>query len=288
MNRLPHPAVDDAWALESLANNDALGSYPHLLMWVDAIAEGYEQYRASGGDALHVVKVPISQEVGDFLKGHYGSPPQDLAHIPLIREQSRHRLCPMCGSMRCGTLDHILPKADFSEFSIFSLNLVPACDCNNKRGRSTTGATPGARILHPYFDDCLSERLISASFEDLGVVPRIGLTILIDTTHPLFRAVEFHVKEIVGKSGILDYLLVRWSSFFEMPEQVVRALGEIPFSIIALRETLRRELEMLDRHHKGRNNWDSVFIHGLMQDDVLDWLFACLTRPGRAQNDPLL
>jgi hypothetical protein len=288
MNKLPHPVVDDRGVLESLADNEAVGSHPHLLEWVEAIAAGYDHYRASAGNALQIANVPLTDQVKGYLKGHYSSPPKGLEHISLIRRQHRHRLCPMCGSMHSGTLDHVLPKEDYSEFAIFSLNLVPACDCNIKRGRTTTGRVPGARVLHPYFDECLSERLISAHFEDLGPVPRVSLRILVDNTHQHYQAISFHVAEIVGNTGVLEYLSDSWTSLCEMPEQVVRALGEIPATLEDLQAALGRELEMLDGHHKGRNNWNSVFVHGLMDNEVLNWLFARLTAPGREPRDPLL
>lgn len=288
MNKLPHPVVDDEAVLENLAKNDDVKSYPELEKWVTAIADGYHQYRASRGNVLQIAGVPLSDQVKGYLKGHYGSPNKDLEHIPRIRMQHRHRLCPMCGSMHSGTLDHVLPKEDYSEFAIFSLNLVPACDCNNKRGRTTTGRIPGARILHPYFDECLSERLISAHFEDLGPVPRVRLKVLADNTHQHYQAISFHVKEIVGNTGVLEYLTDSWTSLCEMPEQVVRALGEIPATLGELQAALCRELEILDGHHKGKNNWNSAFVHGLTDASVANWLFARLTAPGRGPKEPLL
>lgn len=288
MNKLPCPPFDDTAALQALAHNSDVGSYPRLQPWVAAIVAGYAQYSAVRGNALQIVKVPLEPEINVYLRGHYGSPPKDIAYITGIRKMHRQRVCPMCGSMHSGTLDHVLPQEDYTAFAVFSLNLVPACDCNNKRGRTTTGKEPGARVLHPYFDECLSERLISGLFEDLGLIPRITLKILVDTGAPHYEAVKFHVAEIVGGTAILEYLSDNWTNLCEMPEQVIRGLGEIPASVAALQATLTRELEMLDKHHKGKNNWNSVFVQGLLEDDVLRWLFDRLTAPGRASKDPLL
>lgn len=70
--------------------------------------------------------------------------------------------CPMCGSLHSGTLDHIFPQSDYPEFAVFSRNLVPACKCNSKRQNDLLGDGQGERILHPYYDVCLGERLLSA------------------------------------------------------------------------------------------------------------------------------
>ncbi|WP_321947881.1 HNH endonuclease [Paraburkholderia sp. J10-1] len=288
MNKLPRPAFDDAAALRELADNDGVGSYPHLKPWVPAIVAGYGQYKAVAGNALEVVEVPLDPEIETFLKGHYGSPPKVIAHITGIRKKHRQRVCPMCGSMHSGTLDHVLPKDDYAAFAVFSLNLVPACECNNKRGKTTVGAAPGARVLHPYFDDCLSERLIAGRFEDLGLIPRITLRILLDDADPHYEAVKFHVAEIVGSTAILEYLSDNWTNLCELPEQVVRGLGEIPASVEGLQATLSRELELLDMHHKGKNNWNSVFVRGLLDPDVTQWLFDRLTAVDRPADGSLV
>lgn len=288
MNKLPQPLVNDALALENLSNNERVESFPHLRGSVEAITTGYAQYLAVQGDALQVQNVPLSDDVKKFLKGHYGSPPADLGYIGDIRRNNRQRVCPMCGSMHRNSLDHILPKNDFTAFAVFSLNLVPACSCNVKRGTTTIGLVPGARVLHPYFDECLADRLISSQFDDLGLIPHISLRLLVDNTHPNYQAVVFHVAEIVSKSDILEYLMDSWTNLCQMPEQVIRALAEIPDTPRQLQAILMRELEMLDGHRKGKNNWDSVFVHGLLADEVLEWLFARLTAPGRGPEDPLI
>lgn len=288
MNKLPHPVVDDVVVLENLANNERVGSFPHLQAWVAAITAGYDQYRVVQGNALQVLNVPLPDNIKQYLKGHYGSPPQDLAYIERIRQAHRQRVCPMCGSMHSGTLDHILPKDEYTAFAVFSLNLVPACDCNNKRGETTTGQLAGARVLHPYFDECLAERLITARFDDLGLVPRVTLQLLVGNTHPHYQAIAFHVAEIVSKTAILGYLSDNWTNLCQMPEQVIRALAQVPQTRDDLREILVRELDLLDSHRKGKNNWESVFVSGLLDEDVLQWLFERLTAPGRLPDGPLV
>lgn len=288
MNKLPRPDIDDTAALQLLANNRRAQSYPHLLGAAPNVIAGYEQYRVAEGNALRVAPVGLSAEVEGYLKSHYAHPPAALAHITALRQDAEQRVCPMCGSMHRGTLDHLLPKQDYAAFSVFSLNLIPACKCNSKRGRNVTGPAAGERVLHPYFDECLANRLVVARFEDLGLVPRVSLRTLVDAAHPDYTAIEFHVREIVLNSAILKYLTDKWVHLCQLPELAVRALSDIPESAEALRRLLERELELTDRTHSGRNNWNSVFVAGLLEADVLAWLFEHLTAPGRGADDPLL
>ncbi len=287
MNKVQLPAYDDSAAFDSLSKNKRLGSFPQLQPLVATVQKSYAQYVAVSGSSTLVQNHPISATAATFLKGHYASPPADLAYITKMRESTEHFVCPMCGSMHSGTLDHYLPKSGFPIFSVFSKNLVPACKCNIKRSETLLGANPGERILHPYFDDCLGERLVSARFEDLGEVPRVSLVLSISANHPLYSAVAFHVKSIVQRSAIVAYMANRWSSLFRKPSLVVRAFATNIPTQGEVQALLEAELESLDDLHNGKNNWNSIFVNGLLDPIVLAWLAGRLSSPGRVPDSPL-
>lgn len=71
MNKIPLPAFDDGEALQRLANNPKVGSYPSLQGAVTAIQQGYAQYEAVRGNAFAVAQVGITPAVGVHLKAHY-------------------------------------------------------------------------------------------------------------------------------------------------------------------------------------------------------------------------
>ncbi|RUR31159.1 HNH endonuclease [Vreelandella nanhaiensis] len=288
MNNIPRPAYDDYIALQNLANNKGVGSYPSLQSFVTCIQQGYRQYEALQGNASHITSVVTSPVVEKHLKAHFRKPPQDLKHITELREESEYLVCPMCGSLHGGTLDHLLPKSKYGGFAIYSLNLVPACKCNNRRGELVIGTNADERILHPYFDHCLSERLIEAHFEDLGPVPKVGLRLCIDDTHPEYVAIEFHFRSIVKKTAVQRYLKDRWADICRKPSLVVRSLKNNPQTRNDLKQILEEELDMLDDIHRGKNNWNSIFIAGLLDRPVLQWLFNQLYMPGRLPGGPLV
>ncbi|AJQ94880.1 hypothetical Protein YC6258_02842 [Gynuella sunshinyii YC6258] len=62
--------------------------------------------------------------------------------------------CPFCGGLgRPRNLDHYLPKAFFSQFSILPYNLIPACrDCNMEGKGDAYAQTQEDQILHPFLD----------------------------------------------------------------------------------------------------------------------------------------
>ncbi|KVD99251.1 hypothetical protein WI91_27300 [Burkholderia vietnamiensis] len=254
---------------------------------VPQLTEGYVHYRLSEGNASLIKPMQLNEDVQAYMREHYQSPPRALSYISELRRQEQQRVCPMCGSMHRGTLDHLLPKEEFPEFAFFSLNLVPACKCNTDRGQTVTGELLGERVLHPYFDDCMSGRLIAACFEDPGYVPRVKLKLLIDADHPQHPAVAFHVRKVVERTAILQHILDNWINLCRKPRMVIRELARIPSSLGALHQTFVTELELVDEAFGGRNNWNSVFLAGLLEPNITQWLFDRLTAEGRSPDDPL-
>lgn len=252
------------------------------------IKAGYHQYVAASGNATAVDNVPLPPRIQRHLRSLYASPPADIAYIHEIREESDAACCPMCGSFHSGTLDHFLPKTNYPVFAIFGRNLVPACICNSKRTALLVGPAPGERILHPYFDDILRERLFVADFDDLGSVPQITLELLLDTNDPHFAAVQFHMANVVERTSILRHIRTSWTNMLRRPSLAAAELRNAPATRQQLREILSYERDRQDDTHGSRNNWFSVFIGGLLEDRVLDWLFAAFQRPGRQDDGPLV
>ena len=289
MNRLDPPDYfDDAAALDALALNTRLKCYPHLAAQVPAIKEGYAQYVDAGGNAHDVVNVTLPDPIQTQLKALYASPSKELPHIDRIREESDANCCPMCGSFHSGTLDHLLPKTDYPVFAIFGRNLVPACKCNSKRSNHLIGANPSERILHPYFDDILRERLFVAHFEDIGLAPRITLLPVLDPASPYATAVRFHMVHVVERTSIMRHLRTSWTNLLRRPSLAAADLRDAPASRAALEDILTAELDRQDDTYGSRNNWRSVFLAGLLNDPMIEWLFAAFERPGWEADGPLV
>jgi len=287
MNKISRPPYNDAAAISALAENARVISHPHLQASVKYILQNYKQYVSAEGNAFIVSPVKLSADVGCFLKKHYSAPPKDLQYISEMRRESRYLGCPMCGSMLSGTLDHLLPKNSYPEFSVFSQNLVQACQCNSLRSEVLMGVA-NERVLHPYFDECLSERLIGAGFEDLGRSPKVSIKVSVSSAHRNYSAICFHLKEVVLKTGILGYMIRQWSNFVRKPSLVVRSLEKNPASLSELECALLKERALIDDARDGKNTWDSVFLSGLLDPPVLLWIYNSLHFAGRIEDGPLV
>lgn len=82
----------------------------------------------------------LSEKECDDLQSlyNYGSIPflRLRESIIIDRNQRRNDDCPLCGLNKVNTLDHFLPKEDFSEFCIHPRNLIPCCSrCNSHKSK---------------------------------------------------------------------------------------------------------------------------------------------------------
>ncbi|MFS6803147.1 HNH endonuclease [Edwardsiella tarda] len=286
MNKINRIRFTDSTAIKELTSNKKLKFHNDIKDSFDLLMAAYKEYIITSGIPDKSNYPSLAKPATDALKIYYESPPKAISAINDIRSKNSNSLCPMCGSMHSGTLDHVLPKEVYPEFSVFSRNLVPACKCNIIKGRKTSNSL-GARILHPYYDKILAERLISAKFTSLSQYPKIDIDILLSPTHPLYSSVVFHTNEIVKKNKIIGYLSEQWESFYLYPESVIRGLTPRISDISTYIELIKKEILLLDMKHKGKNNWNSVFASGLANNEVGRWIITELQSPDRTSDGML-
>ncbi|HDI3207138.1 TPA: hypothetical protein PMB08_002611 [Vibrio cholerae] len=268
MKRIAPPRVDDISIIQELSTNSALKktSYPHLRQQLTLVETAYQDYINSLGNAWRVSNVNLSDELRTALIKHYKQPPKIVDFIEVLRKSSPEA-CPMCGGFKPSTLDHVLPKEDFPVWSIFSKNLVPACSCNSVRGTALKGsAVTQARVLHPYFDDCLSERLLTTRFSHDQDFKWIKAELdYVVTSHPDIASIKYHVKHIVLKNGIDLWLRAQMNRLKEFPANVIKGLPrKRAVDVARLNVVLDELLESYDGQCGSLNNWNSILIHGLL------------------------
>ncbi|CAD7713581.1 hypothetical protein LMG31884_06800 [Xanthomonas hydrangeae] len=274
--------------LRALARNRKAGSYPELKSKIAEITIAYQRYLQYflGGPAA-IEPIGLHATLAKRLIAHYDHPPKSHDYIPVLREYAEALTCPMCGSPSCGTLDHLMPKEYFPEFSLYSRNLVPACLCNSKR-KSTFKSSDGSRILHPYFDAILSQRLIGCVFNDHEKAPSLRIFNKLPLAHPEFGSVQFHIDKVVLRTGLKKALRRDWAKLMRKPSTIIRDLKITPHSHGSLIQILERELATLDDSYESLNNWSSIFVGGLLAPHTSAWLFQQMTRSGRGNDDPVL
>ena len=138
-----------------------------------AIVDASDHYDQCG-HAHRLNEVPRSGDIGDVpaaemvttyqsrmvKDGQPGRPIYDR-----LRLSSPNRRCPLCNQRAVTTLDHFLPKENFSAHAVNPWNLVPSCSDCNKLKLAVSADAPEGLLLHPYYDDVSDERWLFAAVE---------------------------------------------------------------------------------------------------------------------------
>lgn len=271
MKKLPLPHYVDSTIINQLANNTRLHktSYPHLLNNLILIQSQYQHYINNNGNALSINSQPIPITLKNALSNNFDSPPKELNHLEVLRNYSKN-ICPMCGSKNTGTLDHLFPREDYPEWTVFSWNLVPACKCNSIRGRTLVGAVANnERILHPYFDNVLLNRNLSCSITPINGYRIVDITLDCIAYGAELNAIQYHIEEVIKKNGIKESLEDEWIKIYQKPRTIINTLpkNDTIVDMNELNYILDDFLEILDERYGTPNNWDSILIHGILRDN---------------------
>ena len=267
---VPDFGVDDDAILKELSKNKRLGSYGVLSSYVTSIQSRYNHYKAVFGDPWKLnCPLAIPAPLADSLITHYEGEVVGLEFISKIREKFRNDSCPMCGStLPPVEVDHVIPKNDYPEFSFFSLNLVSACKCNQRKGTRYKGDFPSERVLHPYFDAVMSQRVVYLEFSGKAAKPEIQVEIL-----PAYKnddAIRFHVDNVLRKTAVLRHADNIWGKFSERPRSTLRAFKRAPnkIDIIEFDEEVNALIDVNDYTYGTPNNWQSMFYYGLLKSPL--------------------
>lgn len=261
MKKLTPVDFNDEDALTLLISRKTLAARAALSTHKNSISTAYTAYQANRGNILNTPKaVGIPDTDREILKKLYTA--DRLNIFEDIRRKLSPRVCPMCGSPGSGTLDHVFPKSPYPEFSVFTKNLVPACQCNLRRGVNAAGPNNG-RVLHPYFDEIMNERLAIVEFSS---TPPRPTSIKACYTGAHLEAVKFHIKEIILKNNAVIWFEDLWASFKRAPSSFI-TLSTIFNEIGQLESILEDRTHKYDDEYGTKNNWNSMFFAGMAADE---------------------
>lgn len=277
MKKINPVRINDPLHLDTLAENTLLAatSFPELKREKANVIKAYDDYDANAGNVWNIPIPTISGKLLSGLLSHYDSPPESLNFLDRITKSSPE-VCPMCGGFKPSTRDHILPKAQYQILAIFSKNLVPACDCNMKRNDAVKGdPATQARILHPYYDGIMSDRLLSCEITHKDNFRIFNLKIIfVNPAHPEIAAIKYHTKNVVIKSGAEGWLKGQLSKIKERPSNVIQTLPRKRHQSVA--QVIDCINDCLDRNEEltgTPNNWLSILCHGILNSaGVVDWI----------------
>jgi len=263
--------VDDAAVLQTMSANPKLtSSFGKLSVHASVISNAYIEYVMAQGNPWKLSKpLTLTGGLDEALRSHYKNEVSGLEFISKIRDELCIASCPMCGStLPPGTVDHVIPKDVYPEFSFFSRNLVSACDCNNGKGSIFKGKNPDERFFHPYFDKILDERLVCIGFG--SNVKKPDLSIKLIAPHDSNKTLKFHVKFLLAKTAVLTHADNSWGFISDQPglDLSIKPIYRQSYTMEMLVDELKQQVELHDKKHKNVNNWQSMFYFGLLQSPI--------------------
>jgi hypothetical protein len=219
----------------------------------DQVLLAYEAYDATQGNpSLAPMRLTELERVA--LKENYRllygeGPLADLRDA--ILSSARLRKCPMCSRGDVATLDHYLPKTAYPEFSIYAMNLVPACtNCNHKK-LNMIGSLVGGRFLHAYYDDLPSN--IALYTAEIVVKDGVATVFSVNPNLPaaVYNNVRFHFEHLgLGEQYSVGAALELWERF-ELFEAAYSLGGDAAVQYEARRQATQMVNQMGIHYWKG-------------------------------------
>ncbi|WP_415405671.1 hypothetical protein ACLHDG_07850 [Sulfurovum sp. CS9] len=279
MKNLTLPPYNDNILLGTLSRNTRLGSHPLLLQNLQQILTQYNLYQQHGGNPwnLNIITIPTALE--DSLEAHYTRPPNALGMIKVMRDEVSPDVCPMCGSLFTSELDHFLPQEDYPWFTVLTKNLIPACKCNRLKGTIVQGTNNTQHFLHPYYANCLNNRLITCTIvgQPNYFTPSISLNNYIGAAvgNCSNGAINFHIDELIKKTNILNFLDKKWAKLVHDPSSIIMTFPDTVINTIPeCRNYIQNSLNRWDRQLGTPNNWMSILFSGILNNAAaIDWIY---------------
>ncbi|WP_413711679.1 hypothetical protein [Rhizobium sp. Rhizsp82] len=262
MRHLPppnDPAHDDA--LQARICSKPIWT-KHRTKWQKA----YENYRQHNGNPWLVDPTNFPKTVQARLKKLYDTRRSSDA-LQKIRDEP-YGSCPVCGSGGTGDLDHYLPRETFAEFSILSLNLVPACKYCNSDGKGRTYRGSGSeRFIHPYFDTWASNEIWRVVFHEPFAAATFSPAPLHGLLNEVVEVTRFHLQNVLGKQ-FKRSMEVLWANY---PKTLSMREGGLNENVdFEAHVKLDHDVEAVTN---GLNSWRAAFLRGLLADkNAMDWV----------------
>lgn len=165
----------------------------------EQVLEAYKAYDDSQGVPPAVAPIGFDKPRASALRGNYRHTYEGNV-LEELRSQAfaaiEDDLCPMCGVGYVRVLDHYLPKETYPEYSVFALNLVPACTRCNDTKLSLVGGT-GGRFLHAYYEDIPeTPSLLVADIEVAQGSAIVSFKVNSDLPEAIYKNALYHFEKL--------------------------------------------------------------------------------------------
>ncbi len=196
------------------------------------------------------------------------------ANIILKQELHYQAKCPYCGISSKESFDHYLPKEDFPEFSVLSINLIPCCGkCNSKKGKRWVDENRNRLFINYYYDVIPDAKYLNAKISFNRFTPTVSYEVVSnDNIHSeLFNIIKSHYEKLNLCERFESHANDEASNFF----LETRLAAEEKVDIEQQKQSLNRKIRTL-RSSAGNNNWLVSLYEAIYQSD--EFFEKCYTK----------
>lgn len=183
---------------------------------------------------------------------------------------TRQPVCPFCTINNVNTLDHLIPRSEFSEFSDHPINLMPCCsDCNGRKSSNWWNGNV-RKYLNLYIDQLPSIQylFVQLSIENGTIKVMFYIENRGNIEGILFQKIENHYRDLdLCKRFVLnsDNCISELKNIFN-PIRRFLSKEQLKQSIL--------ETETQNRSLYGFNYWKSILNSECCNNNVIfDYLF---------------
>ncbi|ELH7430887.1 hypothetical protein [Escherichia coli] len=284
MKYFNQPLENDIDKITEIANANYSGS-KLIENNLNIFIERYKEYYSCKGAALSINGMFGLNDARESIKKLYKSKGKQLSFIKELRDKNTGKCCSMCGANLSTQIDHFLPQEFFLEYSILSANLIPICKCNQKKGKFTIGDNIDEILLHPRYEKKLSKRIITAKIRNHDGAIEIYLEFNPPKKISNAKGLAFHYEKIVDSDLLITTIRERFYEMKRAPSSVVYTLADRINSPQELRNILFSHLRSFDKRHQSQNNWESIFIHALLEKRTFNWIWRKISAPDRKYDE---
>ncbi|EMB8480640.1 HNH endonuclease [Providencia rettgeri] len=165
--------------------------------------------------------------------------------------------CQYCTLNTVNTLDHIIPKDDFPEYSIHPKNLFPVCSqCNSKKQKKWLDSSNDYNFLNLYYHDLPQEQYLFANVDFSNGNFKVEFFLRNDNriNQTLFGVIERHYENL----GLLERFKLKSNEIISSFETTI--INNIDCFEVDLNRALSVALRKvnMDKAIFGYNHWELI------------------------------
>lgn len=270
INYTENTEIDDVVILEEIISKKHELGKRLLKSYEGYIKEDYIYYKNHSKNIEEINSDSrITSEVGETLRDTYKSNPKSLQRVKKSIKENLPEIvkakCPYCMISAHSTFDHYLDKAGFPEYSLFSLNLIPACaECNSLKKDFLLDENKKRMFINFIYDE-----LPAYPFLKYEIGYAEGKPYLIDihlefkTMDPINKIIENHFEKL--------HLYKRLENQFENTvSTVIGEFKEYSFERSTVETMIETRIRSMEKT-KGINYWEICILRAILENnEILD------------------